>query len=213
VKMRVARPVVLSAMLFTVPVVVRSAPVTTNPRRIEASARRYCSVRCGSRQGTMTSTLRVVEQADAEVLHCPAGCSRCSAARRMQGRSSRREETARMNWMKRKMLVGNKAEIHPLKEDAAGVADEKEAFSHDCAGCHGLDGQNARVPFADRMSPPVPSLVGNDLQAFTDGQLKWIIDYGIWPSGMPGSKGILSADEIWAIVLYLRHLPQVRQSR
>jgi mono/diheme cytochrome c family protein len=37
--------------------------------------------------------------------------------------------------------------------------------------------------------------------------LKWIIDFGIWPSGMPGSKGMLSDDEIWSIVLYLRHLP------
>jgi mono/diheme cytochrome c family protein len=73
--------------------------------------------------------------------------------------------------------------------------------------CHGLDGQNTGVPFADRMSPPVPSLTGSDVQSYTDGQLKWIIDYGIWPSGMPGSKGVLSDDEIWSIVLYLRHLP------
>jgi mono/diheme cytochrome c family protein len=118
------------------------------------------------------------------------------------------KETASMNWMKHKMLIGNKAEKNPLKDDAAGVADGKEAFSHYCVACHGLDGQNTGVPFADRMSPPVPSLAGNDVQAYTDGQLKWIIDNGIWPSGMPGSKGILSDDEIWSIVLYLRHLPK-----
>jgi mono/diheme cytochrome c family protein len=46
-----------------------------------------------------------------------------------------------------------------------------------------------------------------DAQSYSDGQLKWIIDFGIWPSGMPGSKGMLSDDEIWSIVLYLRHLP------
>ena len=57
------------------------------------------------------------------------------------------------------------------------------------------------------MSPPVPSLAGKDVQSYTDGQLKWVIDFGIWPSGMPGSKGILNDDEIWSIVLYLRHLP------
>src|SRR5580658_3636497 len=118
------------------------------------------------------------------------------------------KETATMDWMKRKMLVGNKAEKNPLKDDAAGVADGREAFSHYCVACHGLDGQNTGVPFADRMSPPVPSLAGKDVQAYTDGQLKWIIDNGIWPSGMPGSKGILSDDEIWSIVLYLRHLPK-----
>jgi mono/diheme cytochrome c family protein len=35
----------------------------------------------------------------------------------------------------------------------------------------------------------------------------WVIDYGLWPSGMPGSKDTLSEDEIWSIVVYLRHLP------
>ena len=57
------------------------------------------------------------------------------------------------------------------------------------------------------MSPPVPSLAGVDVQSYTDGQLKRIIDDGIAPSGMPGSKNMLSDDEIWSIVLYLRHLP------
>jgi mono/diheme cytochrome c family protein len=37
--------------------------------------------------------------------------------------------------------------------------------------------------------------------------LKFILDYGIRPSGMPGSKGILNDDELWSIVVYLRHLP------
>jgi mono/diheme cytochrome c family protein len=117
-------------------------------------------------------------------------------------------ETAIMNWAKRKIFVHNRSQKNPLKDNAEGVADGKEAFSHYCIACHGQDGQNTGVPFADRMSPPVPSLAGKDVQSYSDGQLKWIIDYGIWPSGMPGSKNMLSDDEIWSIVLYLRHLPQ-----
>jgi mono/diheme cytochrome c family protein len=116
-------------------------------------------------------------------------------------------ETAVMSWAKHKILVHNKAQKNPLKDNPAGVANGKEAFSHYCIACHGLDGQNTGVPFADRMSPPVPSLAGKDIQSYTDGQLKRIIDNGIWPSGMPGSKNTLSDDEIWSIVLYLRHLP------
>ena len=38
-------------------------------------------------------------------------------------------------------------------------------------------------------------------------QLKWIIDNGICPSGMPASKGILNDDEIWQIVHFPRRLP------
>jgi len=117
-------------------------------------------------------------------------------------------ETAAMNWVKHKVFVRNKWQKNPAQSDAAGIADGKTAFSHYCAACHGLDAQNSGVPFADRMSPPVPSLAGNEVQSYTDGQLKWIIDNGIWPSGMPGSKDILSDDEIWSIVVYLRHLPQ-----
>lgn len=117
-------------------------------------------------------------------------------------------EASIINWAKHKVLVKNKTQTNPLKDNAAVISDGKDAFSHYCVACHGLDGQNTGVPFANRMSPPVPSLAGKDVQSYTDGQLKWIIDYGIWPSGMPGSKNTLSDDEIWSIVLYLRHLPQ-----
>jgi mono/diheme cytochrome c family protein len=118
-----------------------------------------------------------------------------------------KSEIAVVNWSKHNIFVRNKSQTNPLKNDTAGIADGKEAFSHYCAACHGLDAQNTGVPFADRMSPPVPSLADAEVQSYTDGQLKWVIDYGIWPSGMPGSKNILSDDEIWSIVLYLRHLP------
>jgi mono/diheme cytochrome c family protein len=105
------------------------------------------------------------------------------------------------------MFVGNKKAKNPLPDNAASLADGKEAFSHYCVACHGMDGQNTGVPFADRTSPPIPSLASPDVQRYTDGQLKWILDNGLWPSGMPGSKGTLSDDELWSIVVYLRHLP------
>ena len=108
---------------------------------------------------------------------------------------------------KHHVFVRNKAEKNPLTQSSASIADGKEAFADFCAACHGLDGQNTGVPFADRMSPPIPSLASKDVQQYTDGQLKWVIDNGIWPSGMPGSKGVLSDDEIWSIVIYLRNLP------
>ena len=116
-------------------------------------------------------------------------------------------ETSTMNAIKHGMTVRNKSQKNPLTSDTATIKDGREAFSHYCAACHGLDGQNTGVPFADRMSPPVPLLASKQVQNYTDGQLKWVIDYGIWPSGMPGSKDILSDDEIWSIVVYIRHLP------
>lgn len=118
-----------------------------------------------------------------------------------------RLETAVITAAKRHIFIGNKSQKNPLANNLTTIADGKEAFSHYCAACHGLDGQKTGVPFADRISPPVPSLASTDVQAYTDGQLKWVIDFGIRPSGMPGSKDTLSDDEIWSIVVYLRHLP------
>lgn len=110
--------------------------------------------------------------------------------------------------VKHHIFVGNKDQKNPIAVTPQSIADGKEAFSHYCVACHGLDGQNTGVPFASRMAPPVPSLASREVQDYTDGQLKWVIDNGIWPSGMPGSKGTLSNDEIWSIVIYLRHLPK-----
>jgi len=112
-----------------------------------------------------------------------------------------------VTFTKHHITVGNKSAKNPFAFNAENIASGKEAFGHYCVACHGLDGQNTGVPFADRMSPPLPPLTSPDVQSYSDGQLKWIIDNGISPSGMPASKGTLSDDEIWSIVLYLRHLP------
>jgi len=116
-------------------------------------------------------------------------------------------ETKVMSSVKHHFLIRNKNEKNPLPDTPDTRAGGKEAFSHYCVACHGMDGQSTGVPFVDHISPPIPSLASADVQKYTDGQLKWILDYGIWPSGMPGSKGTLSDDELWSIVVYMRHLP------
>ena len=143
--------------------------------------------------------MRVVfNTAVALLLACAAGCKATPPGKL---------ETNTINFAMHHLLAGNKKQKNPLNDTPENRADGKEAFSHYCVACHGMDGQNTGVPFADRLSPPVPSLASREVQTFTDGQLKWILDNGIRPSGMPGSKGILSDDELWAIVVYLRHLP------
>jgi mono/diheme cytochrome c family protein len=118
-----------------------------------------------------------------------------------------KKETATMDWIKRNITVQGKRTRNPLQQSPDVIAEGRNAFGDYCTVCHGLDGQNTGVPFADSMSPPVPSLASPNVQRYTDGQLKWIIENGIWPSGMPASRGILSDEEMWSIVEYLRHLP------
>jgi mono/diheme cytochrome c family protein len=116
-------------------------------------------------------------------------------------------ETKTVDWIKHHITVGDKSVSNPLKDTAGNVDEGKKVFGYYCVECHGRDGQNTGVPFAGSMSPPVPSLASADVQSYTDGQLKWIIDNGIYPSGMPASKGTLGDEEAWKLVLYIRHLP------
>jgi mono/diheme cytochrome c family protein len=116
-------------------------------------------------------------------------------------------ETEAITLAKHSVFVRNKDVRNPLPATSDRIADGKDSFSHYCVACHGLDGQNTGVPFAGTMAPPVPSLASAPVQSYTDGQLKWVIENGIFPSGMPASKGVLSDEEIWSIVLYIRHLP------
>ena len=109
--------------------------------------------------------------------------------------------------VKQKITIGGKDWKNPIADTPEAVKEGAFHFQHHCQICHGLDGQNTGVPFAERMDPPVPDLSMPMVQDYADGQLKWIIENGISPSGMPGWKGMLSDDEMWKIVRYLRKLP------
>ncbi len=112
-----------------------------------------------------------------------------------------------MSGIKHHITMRGKNLKNPVADTKENLTDGQGHFGHHCQVCHGNDGQNTGVPFADAMSPPVADLAGKDAQSYTDGQLKTIIQDGIRPSGMPSWKGDLTDDEMWKIVLFIRHLP------
>lgn len=114
-----------------------------------------------------------------------------------------------MSWLKHRITVRGRDNRSPFGHGPAIVEEGQTAFNSYCIVCHGLDGQNTGVPFANQISPPIPSLASMPVQLYTDGQLKWIIENGVSPSGMPAARGILSDEEMWSIVEYLRHLPRL----
>lgn len=124
-----------------------------------------------------------------------------------QVRSPGSLETKLIEGTKRRITVGGRSDANPLAATPENIHAGQRNFTSYCMVCHGLDGQNTGVPFADKMSPPVPPLTSSDVQAYTDGQLHWIIQNGISPSGMPASKSVFRDEEIWGLVLYIRHLP------
>ena len=122
-------------------------------------------------------------------------------------RTPGRFETAVMDGTKRHLTVGGRTDANPVAATTENIRAGQQNFTAYCMVCHGLDGQNTGVPFADKMAPPVPPLNSAPVQAYTDGQLHSIIRDGIFPSGMPASKDLFNDDEIWQMVLYIRHLP------
>jgi mono/diheme cytochrome c family protein len=116
-------------------------------------------------------------------------------------------ESKVVDWTKLHITVGGRRDVNPVPATPENIAEGKQAFTSYCMVCHGLDGQNSGVPFAETISPPVPSLASPQVQAYSDGQLKWIIANGLYPSGMPPSKDVFSDDDMWQMVDYIRHLP------
>ena len=107
----------------------------------------------------------------------------------------------------KELVVGGRDWPNPVPDDASSAKNGGDHFQHHCQVCHGLDGHATGVTFARNMSPPVPDLGAREIQKYTDGQFKWIIENGIRMSGMPGWKGLIDDDEMWQMVRYIRHLP------
>lgn len=110
----------------------------------------------------------------------------------------------------KELVVGGKDWNNPVPDTPSSAKLGAEDFQRHCQFCHGVDGHATGVPFAQNMSPPVPDLAAKDIQSYTDGQLKWIIENGIRLSGMPRWKGLLQDEEMWRMVRYMRHLPSTK---
>jgi len=93
---------------------------------------------------------------------------------------------------------------NPVPATAAAVVRGAELFQAHCASCHGPAGRGDG-PLAPEMWPP-PS----DLTVFgpmhTDGELFWFITKGVPGTSMPAFQALLSDEERWTVVHYLRSL-------
>src|SRR5436190_7094535 len=76
-----------------------------------------------------------------------------------------------MKEIKQNVTIGGKDWKNPVTKSDAAIKDGAEHFQHHCQICHGLDGHNTGVPFAEKMDPPVADLGSKDVQGYTDGQL------------------------------------------
>src|SRR5437870_13662761 len=106
----------------------------------------------------------------------------------------------------KKVALRGKNLKNPVADDAQSIETGREHFQHHCQICHGMDGRNTGVPFAGKMSPPVADLSSKDVQGYSGGQLKVIIERGIRFIGMPSFHEILEENQLGHNVRFIHHL-------
>lgn len=98
----------------------------------------------------------------------------------------------------------------PPLEDPALIRRGAGHFQGGCAPCHGAPGE-PRSPIARQMLPEPPYLADSDqwTQPWTASELFWIVRHGLKYTGMPAWPALEREDEVWAVVAFLRHLPEL----
>jgi mono/diheme cytochrome c family protein len=83
-------------------------------------------------------------------------------------------------------------------------------YREHCLVCHGAPGVDAGE-IGSGLNPPPPDLTVPDVQARSDGELFWLTSQGIRLTGMPAFGPTESEEDIWKIVAFLRHLPELTE--
>jgi mono/diheme cytochrome c family protein len=100
------------------------------------------------------------------------------------------------------------AMANPVATEPQVLAVGLRHYAEMCLMCHGAPEVEPQV-FARHLSPKPPPLTAASVQASSDGTLFWIITNGIMATGMPAFGPTHSDEELWTLVTFLRHLPQL----
>src|SRR5262245_2488320 len=92
---------------------------------------------------------------------------------------------------------------NPTELTATNLTQGAAEYEEHCAFCHG--GAKAKVsPMRDQFSPPVPQLIDR-IPYDEDAWLFWVTKHGVRMTGMPAWNGVMSDDELWKIVAFIKH--------
>ena len=89
-------------------------------------------------------------------------------------------------------------------DDSASADQGKTTFKTTCIACHGADGAGSSLG----KSLKVPDLRAADIQKKSDAELKTSVSDG--KGNMPSFKNSLSADQIQALIAYVRELGKAK---
>ena len=79
-----------------------------------------------------------------------------------------------------------------------------DLFKTDCVACHGVDGRG-NGPASQALVPPPANLFELN-QVAADDYLFWRINTGMPGTAMVGWKGVLTDEQVWQVVSFIRTL-------
>ena len=92
---------------------------------------------------------------------------------------------------------------NPFQPTPANLIEGARIYEARCAVCHG-GGATRESPLHNRFSPSAPQLVTR-VPHDPDAEFWLITKHGFRLTGMPAWDGILSDDEIWKVVGFIKH--------
>jgi len=90
------------------------------------------------------------------------------------------------------------------------IMDGSMVYDKHCALCHGSL-KEPISPMRTKFYPPVPQLV-NRTPDDPDANLFYVTKYGVKMTAMPGWDGLLSDDDIWKAVLFIKNSNQMKDA-
>lgn len=120
--------------------------------------------------------------------------------------------SAAQGWVARYVLgkwvrTNAPTESNPIPSTAENLREGEREYDEHCAVCHALDGSGQNRVGGD-FYPPIPRL-NKGVSFLSDGQFYFIVSNGIRMTAMPGFATKHSSDELWKIILWVRHFPNL----
>ena len=101
-------------------------------------------------------------------------------------------------------------QANPFQPTMDNIMDGSMTYDKNCASCHGSLKQPIS-PMQKKFYPPVPQLMSSTPDD-PDGNLFYVIKYGVRYTAMPGWEGVLSDDDIWKTVVFIKNSGQMKDN-
>ncbi len=101
-------------------------------------------------------------------------------------------------------------QANPFQPTTENLTDGSNAYDKNCALCHGSLKEPVS-PMRTKFYPSVPQLMNNTPDD-PDANLFYVVKYGIRFSGMLGWDGVLSDEDIWKTVLFIKNSEKMKNT-